>query len=159
MNTNLFLQAFLGGGLIGLGAFALMLFNGRIAGISGITFGAIFSQSNGSKDSNSENRKWRWFFILGLVIAPLITRVFGFSLPDTFPNAFGASSNHIVNISLMVIGGLLVGFGTNLGSGCTSGHGICGISRLSGRSITATCVFMISAIITVALIKHMFGGA
>ena len=85
--------------------------------------------------------------------------MFGFSLPDTFPNAFSASSNNIVNISLMVIGGLLVGFGTNLGSGCTSGHGICGISRFSGRSITATCVFMVSAIITVALIKHMFGGA
>ena len=159
MNTNLFLQAFLGGGLIGLGAFALMLFNGRIAGISGITFGAIFSQNDGGKDNNSESQKWRWFFILGLVIAPLITSVFGFSLPDTFSNAFSASSNNTVNISLMVIGGLLVGFGTNVGSGCTSGHGICGISRLSGRSITATCVFMVSAIITVAVIKHMFGGA
>lgn len=159
MNTNLILQAFFGGGLIGLGAFALMLFNGRIAGISGITFGAIFSHNDGVKNNNSESNKWRWFFILGLVIAPLITSVFGFSLPDTFPNAFSASSNNVINISLMVIGGLLVGFGTNLGSGCTSGHGICGISRLSGRSITATCVFMVSAIITVAMIKHLFGGA
>ena len=151
MHTDFLLQAFLGGGLIGLGAFILMLSNGRIAGISGIVYGAI---SNSGKSN-----LWRWYFLAGLVIAPLLTTPFGFSLPDTFAGSFNVPADSFFTRYLVIIlGGLLVGFGTNLGSGCTSGHGICGISRLSSRSILATAIFLLSAIITVTIIKHVLGS-
>ncbi|MGJ8679292.1 YeeE/YedE family protein [Paraglaciecola sp.] len=135
--NNVFIEAFLGGMLIGLGAILLMLLNGRIAGISGILHGALTSFSIASL--------WRWAFIVGLVLAPLVASFGGFSLPASLP----------VDLTTLIVAGLIVGVGTKLGSGCTSGHGICGIGRLSKRSIVATMIFMSSAIVTVALTKFL----
>ncbi len=136
MEVN-FIQAFIGGALIGLGAIVLMLLNGRVAGISGIINGA-FSQF-------SKQGLWRWSFLVGLVAAPLLTAPFGYNLPTSLP----------INGITLVVAGLIVGIGTQLGSGCTSGHGICGIGRLSKRSIVATMVFMLSAFVTVAITQHV----
>jgi len=134
-------SAAIGGALIGLSAVLLMVFTGRIAGISGIFAGFINPQTT--------DRAWRVAFIGGLVAAPLTAALLEHTVPT--PRMPGS---YIV----VVIGGLLVGFGTRLGSGCTSGHGICGIARLSPRSIVATGVFMMAAIIVVALTHHVFGG-
>lgn len=136
MDTN-FLYAFLGGALIGTGAIILMLTNGRIAGVSGIVSGAI--------SSVNKIHLWRWGFILGLIFAPWLTAMFGFSLPSSLPTD---------NLTLAVAG-LIVGVGTQIGAGCTSGHGICGIGRLSKRSIVATATFMSVAIMTVSIIRHL----
>ena len=129
-----------GGALIGLSAVLLMALTGRIAGISGIFAGLI--------NPETTDRAWRAAFIGGLIAAPLAAALLGHTVPT--PRMPGS---YIV----VVIGGLLVGFGTRLGSGCTSGHGICGIVRLSPRSIVAG-VFMMAAIIVVALTHHVFGG-
>ena len=136
MNEH-YIQALSGGALIGAGAIFLMLFNGRIAGISGITASAMTS----AKDNG-----WRWAFLAGLIVAPVLIAPAGFTLPDAIP----------VNTTQLILAGLLVGFGTRLGSGCTSGHGICGLSRLSLRSLVATAIFMGSAILTVTLSRHIF---
>src|SRR6516164_3586351 len=133
-------SAAIGGALIGLSAVLLMVFTGRIAGISGIFAGLI--------NPETTDRAWRAAFIGGLIAAPLAAALLGHTVPT--PRMPGS---YIV----VVIGGLLVGFGTRLGSGCTSGHGICGIVRLSPRSIVAG-VFMMAAIIVVALTHHVFGG-
>ncbi|MGB3632530.1 MAG: YeeE/YedE family protein [Rubrobacteraceae bacterium] len=122
----------LGGMLIGLATVLLMLFNGRIAGISGIVSGLLARQ--GSEVA------WRVLFAAGLLLGPFI---YILARGEVFPVEIQAS------LPVMVIAGLLVGFGTRLGSGCTSGHGVSGISRLSRRSIVATTVFIGSAIITV----------
>jgi uncharacterized protein len=135
------ISAAIGGALIGLSAVLLMLFTGRIAGVSGILGGLL--------NPHSDDRAWRMAFIVGLIAAPLSAALIGYAVPvPQMPTSF-------VTIA---VAGLLVGFGTRLGSGCTSGHGICGIARLSPRSIMATCVFMIAAIIVVALTHHVFGG-
>jgi uncharacterized membrane protein YedE/YeeE len=134
-------SAAIGGALIGLSAVLLMAFSGRIAGISGIFAGLINPQTT--------DRAWRAAFIGGLVAAPLAAALLGHTVPT--PRMPGSYIT-------VVIGGLLVGFGTRLGSGCTSGHGICGIARLSPRSIVATGVFMMAAIIVVALTHNVFGG-
>ena len=134
-------SAAIGGALIGLSAVLLMVFTGRIAGISGIFAGLINPQTT--------DRAWRAAFIGGLVAAPLTAALLGHTVPT--PRMPGS---YIV----VVIGGLLVGLGTRLGSGCTSGHGICGIARLSLRSIVATGVFMMAAIIVVTLTHHVFAG-
>jgi uncharacterized membrane protein YedE/YeeE len=134
-------SAAIGGALIGLSAVLLMAFSGRIAGISGIFAGLINPQTT--------DRAWRAAFIGGLVAAPLAAALLGHTVPT--PRMPGSYIT-------VVIGGLLVGFGTRLGSGCTSGHGICGIARLSPRSIVATGVFVMAAIIVVALTHHVFGG-
>ena len=134
-------SAAIGGALIGLSAVLLMALTGRIAGISGIFAGLINPQTT--------DRAWRAAFIGGLIAAPLAAALLGHTLPT--PRMPGSYIT-------VVIGGLLVGFGTRLGSGCTSGHGICGIARLSPRSIVATDVFMMAAIIVVALTHHVFGG-
>jgi uncharacterized membrane protein YedE/YeeE len=135
------ISAAIGGALIGLSAVLLMLFSGRIAGISGIFGGLINPQT--------DDRAWRAAFIAGLIAAPLTAMLIGYPLPlPQMPASF-------VTIAA---GGLLVGLGTRLGSGCTSGHGICGISRISPRSIAATGVFLAAAIVVVALTHHVFGG-
>ncbi len=134
-------SAAVGGAVIGLSAVLLMLFTGRIAGISGIVAGLINPQTS--------DRTWRAAFIVGLVTAPIAATLLGYGMP--IPQM---PENYIT----IVIGGLLVGFGTRLGSGCTSGHGICGIARLSPRSIVATGVFMAAAIIVVALTHHVARG-
>jgi uncharacterized protein len=134
-------SAAVGGALIGLSAVLLMLFTGRIAGVSGIFDGLINLQTN--------DRAWRAAFIAGLIAAPGTAVLVGYavSMPK-MPGSFVT----------IVVGGLLVGFGARLGGGCTSGHGICGIARLSARSIAATGAFMVAAIVVVALTHHVFGG-
>ncbi len=134
-------SAAIGGALIGLAAALLMLLTGRIAGISGI-LGGCLGTAGGDKG-------WRLAFLGGLVLAPLTVAVAGYGLTTPqMPASF----------TVIIAAGLLVGFGTRLGSGCTSGHGVCGIARLSPRSITATAVFMATAILVVALTRHLLGG-
>jgi uncharacterized protein len=134
-------SAAIGGALIGFSAVLLMVLTGRIAGISGIFAGLINPQT--------DDRSWRAAFIGGLVAAPITAMLVGYPVPmPQMPGSF----------ITIVVGGLLVGFGTRLGSGCTSGHGICGIARISPRSIAATCAFMAAAIVVVALTHHVFGG-
>jgi uncharacterized membrane protein YedE/YeeE len=134
-------SAAIGGALIGLSAVMLMLLTGRIAGISGI-FGGLL-------DFRSEDKGWRIAFIAGLMLAPVVAGWIGYAMaPPQLPTGW----------TVIVAAGLLVGVGTRLGGGCTSGHGICGIARLSGRSIAATIIFMVTAIVTVALTRHVFGG-
>jgi uncharacterized membrane protein YedE/YeeE len=135
------LSAAIGGGLIGLSAVMLMLLTGRIAGISGI-FGGLLDLKAGDKD-------WRIAFIAGLILAPLLAGWIGYGMPSPkLPSSW----------TVIVAAGLLVGFGTRLGGGCTSGHGICGVARLSPRSIAATVIFMLAAIATVAVTRHVLGG-
>jgi len=134
-------SAAIGGALIGFSAVLLMLFTGRIAGISGIFDGLINQQTS--------DRSWRAAFVAGLIAAPVTAMLVGYTVPmPRLPGSF----------ITIVVGGLLVGFGARLGSGCTSGHGICGIARLSPRSIAATSVFTVAAMVVVALSRHVFGG-
>lgn len=135
--------ASLGGGLlIGLGAVLLMLGLGRIFGATGILSGVVFVESR-------EEVAWRLALIAGMILAPgLIFAVTG-SMP---------SLSVPVNPLLIVVGGVIVGLGASLGSGCTSGHGVCGLSRLSVRSLVAVPTFMVTAAITVFLIRHVVGG-
>jgi uncharacterized membrane protein YedE/YeeE len=130
-----------GGLLIGLSAAVLLLTLGRIAGIAGIVYAAISGQSD---------NLWRWLFLAGLVIGPLLYHTLsGMPIP--------ATSN--LTTAHAIVGGLLVGIGTRIGSGCTSGHGVCGIGRRSVRSLVATCTFMATGIATVFVIRHVLGGA
>jgi uncharacterized protein len=134
-------SAAIGGVLIGLSAVLLMLSTGRIAGISGIFSGLL--------NMRGEDKGWRVAFIAGLILAPVIAGLIGRAMaPPKLP----------ANWAVIIAAGLLVGFGTRLGGGCTSGHGICGIGRLSPRSIVATIVFMAVGIITVAVTRHVLGG-
>jgi uncharacterized protein len=135
------ISALVGGALIGLASVLLMLLTGRIAGISGI-FGGCLSLGAGDKG-------WRIAFIAGLILAPLAGGLVGFPL---------AAPQMPASYVVIVAAGLLVGFGTRLGGGCTSGHGICGIARLSPRSIVATAIFMAVAVAVVALSRHGLGG-
>lgn len=130
--------ALAGGAVIGLAVAALILLNGRIAGISGIV-GGLFKMQKG-------DMAWRIAFVAGLVAAPLIWQVF-VSLP-----AIRIEGSY----AAMAIAGLAVGIGTRYGSGCTSGHGVCGLSRLSPRSIIATLVFMGTGFAMVYVIRHVF---
>lgn len=134
-------SALAGGALIGLAASLLMLLIGRIAGVSGIMGGFLFGGAG--------ERIWRLAFVAGLILAPLLSGLVGYPLP--LPQMPGSWV-------LIVIAGLLVGFGSRLGSGCTSGHGVCGIARLSPRSLVATGIFMLTAIITVAIMRHVVGA-
>ncbi len=134
-------SAAIGGALIGLAAALLMLTTGRLAGISGIFGGCL--------DPGTSDKGWRIAFIGGLILAPLTASLA--RVPVPLPEM---PASWIV----IVAAGLLVGFGTRLGSGCTSGHGVCGIARLSPRSIAATCIFMGAAILVVALTRHVLGG-
>ncbi|WP_375709972.1 YeeE/YedE family protein [Bradyrhizobium sp. Ce-3] len=135
------LSGLLGGALIGLAAAVLMLLTGRIAGVTGIVGGLL--------QPDTADRLWRIAFIAGLIAAPLIAALFGAPLPRPAMNA---------SLVVVAIAGLLVGFGTRMGNGCTSGHGVCGFARLSGRSIAATFIFMAAAIATVAIVRHGIGG-
>jgi len=135
------LSALFGGALIGLASALLMLLTGRIAGISGILGGAL-TLAKGDKG-------WRLAFIAGLIAAPFASGFFGHPLPEPQMPA---------SWLLIVVAGLLVGFGSRLGGGCTSGHGVCGIARLSARSIAATAIFMATAVVVVAIVRHGFGG-
>ncbi|MBB5189895.1 hypothetical protein HNQ50_000605 [Silvimonas terrae] len=128
--------ALAGGVLIGIASGALFLLTGRIAGISGIVGGLL--------QGPVRNTGWRWAFVAGLLIAPWLWR--GWSvLPEIQISASSA---------WLIVAGLLVGFGTRLGSGCTSGHGVCGLARLSPRSLIATLSFMATGFATVWLLQH-----
>lgn len=131
-------SALAGGALIGAASVLLMLLTGRVAGISGIFGGAL---AFGPGD-----RSWRLTFVAGLIAAPLLPRLAGTAMP--VPDMPGSWL-------VIVAAGLLVGFGARLGGGCTSGHGVCGIARLSARSITATIIFMATAALVVALLRHL----
>ena len=135
------LSALLGGVLIGFASVLLMMLTGRIAGISGILGGLLAPGAN--------DKTWRIAFVAGLIAAPLIFAAMGQSpaMPDM-------SASWLV----VAAAGLLVGFGTRLGSGCTSGHGVCGIARLSPRSVVATAIFMVAAVATVSIVRHVLGG-
>ena len=134
------IEAITGGALIGLSAVVLMWSVGRIAGISGIVAGAILE--------SGDERYWRLIFLGGLFLGALIAAVTTGALQ-------GVTS--VANTPVLIVAGLLVGIGTRMGSGCTSGHGVCGISRFSLRSVVATCVFMASGIATVFVIRHLLG--
>ncbi|MEG2050326.1 MAG: YeeE/YedE family protein [Comamonas sp.] len=132
-----------GGLLIGLSAALLIALLGRVAGISGIT-GALLQMPTWSA---VKQWGWRLAFIAGMVAAPLVWQLFA-PLP-----AMEMPSNPVV----IIVAGLLVGFGTRMGSGCTSGHGVCGLSRLSVRSLAATLTFIATGAITVFVMRHVFG--
>jgi uncharacterized protein len=144
-------SALLGGALIGLSATLLMLLLGRIAGVSGILAGALDGvRGDGASCDVARDFSWRAAFILGLIAVPLIGNVTGsFAAP---PPQMPASW------TLIAVAGLLVGFGTRLGGGCTSGHGVCGVARLSPRSLTATVIFVSTAAAVVAVKRHVIGG-
>ncbi len=134
-------SALLGGVMIGLAVSALLLLNGRIAGISGIL--------GGSLEASKDDLLWRIFFLTGLVLGPwLVTAVRG-RFPEMVMQA---------PLLILVVAGVLVGFGTRLGKGCTSGHGVCGVARASPRSIVATVVFFLAAAITVFITHHVLGA-
>jgi len=130
--------ALAGGAAIGTAAALLILFNGRIAGISGIV-GGLFRLKKGDMG-------WRIAFISGLIAAPLVWQLFS-SLPTLKIDG---------SFAMMVLAGLIVGIGTRYGSGCTSGHGVCGLSRMSPRSLVATLIFMTTGFVTVYIIRHIF---
>lgn len=128
-----------GGLLIGLAATLLLLINGRIAGISGILGGLILPNS-------ASDRLWRAIFILGLICGAVIYAWLRGPLP----------LQQQAGNAVLVLAGLLVGFGTRLGSGCTSGHGVCGLARRSPRSLAATATFIACAVLTVYIVRHLF---
>jgi uncharacterized membrane protein YedE/YeeE len=130
-------SALLGGLLIGVAASALLLLNGRILGVSGILGGLLPPRSG--------DVQWRAWFIAGLLVPPL-----ALGLSQTMPAPAFPSG-----LWLTLLAGVLVGFGARMGSGCTSGHGICGMARLSRRSIVATCCFLLSGFLTVYVTRHV----
>ncbi|MEM6533091.1 MAG: YeeE/YedE family protein [Myxococcota bacterium] len=132
-----FINPLVGGVLIGVASSLMLLFHGRIAGISGILGGVLGPW-------NRAEGLWRLVFLAGLLLAGFALT---FLLPERFPN------EPIRSLGTIAIAGVIVGFGTRLGSGCTSGHGVCGMSRLSVRSITATLVFMGTGALTVLLAR------
>lgn len=132
-------QALAGGAIIGVAVSVLILFQGKIAGVSGILFHLL--------QPSAVNLRWRAAFLLGLLLSPFIWRLFS-KLPIIEVNT---------SSTLLVVSGALVGLGTVLGNGCTSGHGICGIARFSKRSIVATCLFMVSGFLTVYIVRHIVG--
>ena len=142
METISPLIALAGGALIGTAAAVLLLLSGRIAGVSGMLASAVRIADQGAPWKQAAA------FILGLPLGAWLIAS-GVRAPDIAITS---------SVPVLIIAGLLVGFGTRMANGCTSGHGVCGIARLSGRSIVATAVFMATAISTVALMRHVFGG-
>jgi len=134
------INALLGGLIIGLAAAFLFGLAGRIAGISGILYGAL---------TQSGDRAWRWLFVIGLLAGGFVYHLLsGNPAPDLARD----------NYTLAIVGGLLVGFGVRRGSGCTSGHGVCGIARFSKRSIVATLTFIGTGMLTATLVNMLMGG-
>ena len=133
-------SALLGGALIGLAASTLLWLDGKVAGVSGIVGGLLRREEAG----------WRLAFVAGLVAGGVLLR---FALPSAFTITVAEP------LPVLLAAGLLVGFGTQLGNGCTSGHGVCGVSRGSPRSLVATATFMATGILTVLLVRHVIGVA
>ena len=141
MNTVNFtpVESLLGGVIIGLAVAILYLLRGNYAGVSKIYYNVIFVNKNGFL--------WRLLFIIGLIIGPIFLSFFSYNdLGFEMPNA---------NPIIVILGGLLVGYGTQLGSGCTFGHGVCGIGRLSIRSIVGTSVFVVAGVVTVFITRTL----
>lgn len=132
------LNALIGGALIGTAASLMLYWNGRVAGVSGILNGMLSGPNN--------QVFWRWFFVAGMIMGGIILKILN-------PNLF--SSELKTPLWTVVAAGLLVGFGTVMGGGCTSGHGVCGISRFSLRSIVATLVFIAFGVLSVFLFKRL----
>uniref|UniRef100_UPI00289D56A2 YeeE/YedE family protein n=1 Tax=Paradevosia shaoguanensis TaxID=1335043 RepID=UPI00289D56A2 len=133
--------ALAGGMLIGLSAVLLMAFHGRIAGMTGILAGVLRPTAG--------DWGWRAAFLVGAIIAPvLVLAVSGQAVSFT----------NVVPVPLLIVGGIVVGIGVSFGGGCTSGHGVCGIARLSSRSIVATATFMLAAFATVYVARHILGA-
>ena len=137
----------IGGMLIGLSASAMLLFSGKIAGISGIVGGILSPAQN--------DTQWRLLFLGGLLVGGLLvgSRMVGLSSADVFAIEIERSW------PALILAGLLVGFGSRFGSGCTSGHGVCGISRFSPRSLVATITFISTGALVVYIVNHLFRGA
>ena len=131
------IQSLVGGGFIGIAVSILLLFNGKILGVSGI-LGELLNHP-------LSKNNWRLFFVIGLLISPFIYNIF-YQLPT-----IEMTSNNL----LIIVGGLLVGLGSRLGSGCTSGHGVCGVARLSVRSLIATMTFIFFGFVTVYVIQKL----
>lgn len=136
------MSSLLGGAIIGLASGLLLLFNGRIAGISGILGGAVLPRTG--------EWLWRALFLIGLGIGGLTSSgfnlgVISFDLERSMP--------------ALIVAGLLVGFGTRMGGGCTSGHGVCGMGRLSPRSMVGTATFFLTGVATVYIVNHLMGGS
>lgn len=135
------ISALAGGVMIGLSAVLLLLASGRIAGVSGI-LGGVLAPRQGDV-------AWRILFVAGMLAGPLLYGLIAGGQP---PVAISES------VPLLVVAGLVVGFGTRLGSGCTSGHGVCGVARFSPRSLAATGIFFVVAVVTVFFARHVVGG-
>jgi len=136
---NAYIAGLWGGLLIGIAAALFVLLNGRIAGISGILAGLL--------QADKGDKTWRVLFLLGMAVSPFVYQIAS-DLPSVTIEAGTAQ---------LIIAGLLIGLGTSYASGCTSGHGVCGISRGSIRSIAATLTFMMAGFITVYLTRHLLG--
>ena len=145
MPWPLYLQSLLGGALIGLAASLLLVLNGRVAGVSGIA-GGLVGGVLGRIDGEVIERI---AFIVGLLVGPVVF----FALFGALPSATITGA-----LPVLIVGGLLVGFGTRLAGGCTSGHGVCGLGRLSVRSFAAVATFFVVAIITVFVMQHVLAG-
>ncbi|HEY1461721.1 MAG TPA: YeeE/YedE family protein [Casimicrobiaceae bacterium] len=133
-------SAVIGGVIIGVAAAMLALVNGRVAGISGIVGGLLRPHAG--------DIGWRFAFVAGLIAAPTVYALSGTSLSSTIDGSY----------PVLIAAGLLVGVGTRYAGGCTSGHGVCGLSRLSPRSLVATCAFMAAGFATVYVVRHAIGG-
>lgn len=132
------INALVGGAIIGLSVSLMLLLNGRVTGISGIVYGLT--------QRNPGETNWRWYFLAGLIGG-------GFVLQIARPESFGEVQ--LPTNEIVLLAGILVGFGTVLGSGCTSGHGVCGISRLSPRSLVATLIFVGVGMLTVSALRFL----
>jgi uncharacterized membrane protein YedE/YeeE len=141
VNVDSWVRAAAGGVMIGVAAAILFALNGRIAGISGVLGGLVLDRTPGE-------RPWRGLFLAGLILGALLLTLLR---PDL--GAYRLQTGWVG----MIAAGLIVGFGTRMGSGCTSGHGVCGIGRLSRRSIVATCTFMAAGFATVFVLRHLLG--
>lgn len=136
----------IGGLLIGISATILLWLNGRIAGVCGIAFGVLSEITSGA--ARKTEISWRMLFVIGLVAG---AAVYHFVTQTPIPVSENAS------LGVLIAGGLLVGLGTKIGSGCTSGHGVCGIGRLSIRSVAATATFVLFGVISVFVFRHLLG--
>lgn len=143
VNLESWIRAAVGGAMIGTAAALMLGLNGRIAGVSGVLGGLLF-------DRKKSDTPWRSLFLAGLVLGALLM---GLLRPDLVQSAMQTGWVG------MIAAGLIVGFGTRMGSGCTSGHGVCGIARLSRRSMLATGTFMVAGFFTVFITRHLLGAA
>lgn len=142
VNMDSWTRAAIGGGMIGMAAALMIVFNGRIAGVSGVLGGLVLGEKG-------QETPWRALFLGGLMLGAVLVR---WIRPDLA--AAGLQTGWVG----MIAAGLIVGFGARMGSGCTSGHGVCGIGRLSQRSIVATCTFMVAGFVTVFVLRHLLGA-